>query len=249
VTLPPEIDAPAAAREEHVRTSQQVDDAAYRYYILDQPTLSDAEYDRLLRRLQELEDQFPVLRTPSSPTQRVGGTYSTMFTPVEHLERMLSLDNVFSADELTAWAVRVEREVPVPGYLCELKVDGLAVNLLYRDGRLVRAATRGDGRTGEDVTPNVRSISLVPDALTGNAVPRVLEVRGEVFFPVAGFEELNGSLVEAGKAPFANPPQCGRGLPAAEGPAGHCVPSVADDHPRGRARRGRSEGHSAVAVV
>jgi DNA ligase (NAD+) len=205
VTLPPEIDAPAAAREEHVRTSQQVDDAAYRYYILDQPTLSDAEYDRLLRRLQELEDQFPVLRTPSSPTQRVGGTYSTMFTPVEHLERMLSLDNVFSADELTAWAVRVEREVPVPGYLCELKVDGLAVNLLYRDGRLVRAATRGDGRTGEDVTPNVRSISLVPDALTGNAVPRVLEVRGEVFFPVAGFEELNGSLVEAGKAPFANP--------------------------------------------
>jgi DNA ligase (NAD+) len=205
VTLPPEIDAPAAAREEHVRTSQQVDDAAYRYYILDQPTLSDAEYDRLLRRLQELEDQFPVLRTPSSPTQRVGGTYSTMFTPVEHLERMLSLDNVFSADELTAWAVRVEREVPVPGYLCELKVDGLAVNLLYRDGRLVRAATRGDGRTGEDVTPNVRSISLVPDALTGNSVPRVLEVRGEVFFPVAGFEELNGSLVEAGKAPFANP--------------------------------------------
>jgi DNA ligase (NAD+) len=205
VTLPPEIDAPAAAREEHVRTSQQVDDAAYRYYILDQPTLSDAEYDRLLRRLQELEDQFPVLRTPSSPTQRVGGTYSTMFTPVEHLERMLSLDNVFSADELTAWAVRVEREVPVPGYLCELKVDGLAVNLLYRDGRLVRAATRGDGRTGEDVTPNVRSISVVPDALTGNAVPRVLEVRGEVFFPVAGFEELNGSLVEAGKAPFANP--------------------------------------------
>jgi DNA ligase (NAD+) len=205
VTFPPEIDAPAAAREEHARISQQVDDAAYRYYILDQPTLSDAEYDRLLRRLQELEDQSPVLRTPSSPTQRVGGTYSTMFTPVEHLERMLSLDNVFSADELTAWAVRVEREVPVPGYLCELKVDGLAVNLLYRDGRLVRAATRGDGRTGEDVTPNVRSISVVPDALTGNAVPRVLEVRGEVFFPVAGFEELNGSLVDAGKAPFANP--------------------------------------------
>jgi DNA ligase (NAD+) len=205
VTSPPEIDAPAAAREEHARISQQVDDAAYRYYVLDQPTLSDAEYDRFLRRLQELEDQFPVLRTPSSPTQRVGGTYSTMFTPVEHLERMLSLDNVFSADELTAWALRVEREVPVPAYLCELKVDGLAVNLLYRDGRLVRAATRGDGRTGEDVSPNVRSISVVPDALTGKAVPRVLEVRGEVFFPVAGFEELNAALVDAGKAPFANP--------------------------------------------
>ena len=205
MTSPPEIDAPAAAREEHARISEQVDDAAYRYYVLDQPTLSDAEYDLLLRRLQELEDQYPVLRTPSSPTQRVAGTYSTMFTPVEHLERMLSLDNVFSADELTAWAVRVEREVPIPAYLCELKVDGLAVNLLYRDGRLVRAATRGDGRTGEDVTPNVRSISVVPDMLVGKAVPGVLEVRGEVFFPVAAFEELNASLVDAGKAPFANP--------------------------------------------
>ena len=105
MTSPPEIDAPTAAREEHARISQRVDDAAYRYYVLDQPTLSDAEYDLLLRRLQELEDQYPVLRTPSSPTQRVAGTYSTMFTPVEHLERMLSLDNVFSADELTAWAV------------------------------------------------------------------------------------------------------------------------------------------------
>ncbi|MGH8961142.1 MAG: NAD-dependent DNA ligase LigA [Jatrophihabitantaceae bacterium] len=198
--------ASTAARDEHATLSQQVDDASYRYYVLDDPTISDAQYDKAMRRLQELEDEFPDLRTPSSPTQRVAGTYSTLFTAVDHLERMLSLDNAFSVEEVTAWAQRVERDAgAVPAYLCELKVDGLAINLVYRDGRLTRGATRGDGRTGEDVTPNVRTIANVPDRLTGKAVPALLEVRGEVFFPVERFAELNAGLVEAGKAPYANP--------------------------------------------
>jgi DNA ligase (NAD+) len=194
------------AREEHARIAQELDEHQYRYYVLDAPTVSDADYDRLMRRLQQLEDEFPELRTPSSPTQRVGGTYSTLFTAVDHLERMLSLDNVFSVEELTAWAHRVERDAgSVPEYLCELKVDGLAVNLLYENGRFVRGLTRGDGRTGEDVTPNIRTIANVPERLEGDDVPRVLEVRGEVYFPVARFEELNAALVEAGKVPYANP--------------------------------------------
>src|SRR3954453_16342149 len=161
-------EVPAEAREEHARLSQEIDDNAYRYYVLDAPTVSDAEYDKAMRRLEELEEQHTELRTPSSPTQRVGGTYSTLFTPVDHLERMLSLDNVFSAEEMAAWAQRVERDAgSVPDYLCELKVDGLAVNLLYENGRLSRGLTRGDGRTGEDVTPNIRTIGNVPDRLVG----------------------------------------------------------------------------------
>src|SRR4051812_772435 len=194
------------AREEHARLAQELDEHAYRYYVLDTPTVSDADYDSAMRRLQQLEDEFPELRTPSSPTQRVGGTYSTLFTAVDHLERMLSLDNVFSTDELAVWAQRAERDAgTVPDYLCELKVDGLAVNLLYENGRLSRGLTRGDGRTGEDVTPNIRTIANVPDRLTSDDVPRVLEVRGEVFFPVARFEELNAALIDAGKVPYANP--------------------------------------------
>ncbi len=196
----------ADAREEHGRLSQRVDEDAYRYYVLDAPTSSDAEYDRAMRRLEELEDTYPELRTPESPTQRVAGTYSTLFTAVDHLERMLSLDNAFTTDELAAWAHRVERDAgAVPGYLCELKVDGLAIDLVYRDGRLVRGATRGDGRTGEDVTPNIRTIDGIPHELRGPNVPATLEVRGEVYFPVAAFEGLNESLVAAGRAPFANP--------------------------------------------
>jgi DNA ligase (NAD+) len=198
--------ATEAAREEHAWLAQQVDEHQYRYYVLDDPTASDADYDALLRRLEALENEFGELRTPSSPTQRVGGTYSTLFTSVDHLERMLSLDNAFTADELTAWARRVERDAgTVPGYLCELKVDGLAINLRFQHGRLVLAATRGDGRTGEDVTPNVRTIAVVPQRLAGRDIPEVLEVRGEVFFPVAAFEQLNAALVKAGKAPFSNP--------------------------------------------
>lgn len=194
------------ARDEHARLSQQLDDAAYRYYVLDAPTLSDAKYDASMRRLQELEHESPDLRTPSSPTQRVAGTYSTLFTAVDHLQRLLSLDNAFSEDEMAAWAQRVERDAgTVPSYLCELKVDGLAIDLVYEDGRLARGATRGDGRTGEDVTPNLRTLDNLPDQLHGHDVPRLLEVRGEVYFPVERFTELNASLVAAGKPPFANP--------------------------------------------
>ena len=201
-----EREQPAEARARHAELSTMLGDNAYRYYVLDEPTVSDAEYDSAMRELQELEDAFPELRTPSSPTQRVGGTYSTLFTAVEHPERMLSLDNAFSADELAGWATRVERAAgSVGGYLCELKVDGLAIDLVYEHGRLVRGATRGDGRTGEDVTGNVRTVDGIPDQLAGAEVPAVLEVRGEIFFPIESFAELNASLVEAGKAPFANP--------------------------------------------
>jgi len=197
---------PPEAREEHAALSEQLDEAAYRYYVLDAPTISDAEYDAAMRRLQELEAQYAELRTPQSPTQRVAGTYSTLFTPVDHLERMLSLDNAFSAEDMTEWAARVERDAgTVPAYLCELKVDGLAIALVYEKGRLTRGATRGDGRTGEDVTPNVRTIENVPQRLTGEDIPDLLEVRGEVFFPVERFEELNAEIVAAGKAPYANP--------------------------------------------
>jgi DNA ligase (NAD+) len=198
------------ARERHAALRTELTEHQYRYYVLDAPIISDAEFDAMMRELAALEAEFPALRTPDSPTQRVGGTFSTQFTPVRHAERMMSLDNAFDDEELTAWAERVERDAggPVP-YLCELKVDGLAVNLTYEGGRLIRAATRGDGRTGEDVTPNVRSIRDVPERLTtadGVApVPDFLEVRGEVYFPVAAFADLNAALVEQGKAPFANP--------------------------------------------
>ncbi len=182
----------------------------FRYYVRDAPIISDAEFDQLLKRLEALEEQHPELRTPDSPTQLVGGAgFATDFTEAEHLERMLSLDNVFSAEEFEVWAARVRAEVgdDVP-YLCELKIDGVALSLVYRDGRLVRAATRGDGRTGEDVTLNARTIDDVPERLTAGKdypVPKVLEVRGEVFFRLDDFEALNAALVEDGKTPFANP--------------------------------------------
>ncbi len=201
--------APPEAREEHREKSEQVEEARWRYYVKDAPTISDADFDALMRRLEELEEAWPDLRTPDSPTQKVGGAVATEFTPVEHIERMMSLDNAFSAEELEAWAARLVREeVTGAEFLCELKVDGLAVSLLYEDGRLTRAATRGDGRTGEDVTPNVRTIDNVPHRLRGSAkhpVPSQVEVRGEVFLPVEAFEKLNESMVEQGRPPFANP--------------------------------------------
>lgn len=198
---------PAEARDQHAQLAEQIEEHRFRYYVKDQPVVSDAEFDKLLRTLEALEEEHPELRTPDSPTQKVSGSYETEFTAVEHRERMLSLDNAFDDAELAAWADRVAKDVGSPGYhfLCELKVDGLAVNLTYEHGRLTRAATRGDGRTGEDITPNVRTIADIPQRLKGERVPALVEIRGEVFFPMEKFEELNARLVEAGDKPFANP--------------------------------------------
>ncbi|MGS0686663.1 NAD-dependent DNA ligase LigA [Nakamurella sp. GG22] len=200
---------PEAAAQRHAELADRITDAQFRYYVLDSPTMSDGEFDTLLRELEDLESSFPVLRTPQSPSQRVGGGFATGFAAVEHAERMLSLDNVFSTDELTGWIERTARDAGAPvSWLTELKIDGLAVNLTYQRGRLVRAATRGDGRVGEDVTLNVRTIDAVPERLRDDGehdVPELVEIRGEVFFPLAGFADLNAALVAAGKAPFANP--------------------------------------------
>ena len=200
----------AAASRRHAELTEKLNEARWRYHVLDAPTISDGEFDEGMRELNALEDAYPALRTPDSPTQQVGGPPSTTFSPVEHLQRLMSLDNVFSREELERWAARAVRElgekrVAQSGYLCELKVDGLALDLVYEQGRLVRAATRGDGRVGEDVTANVRTIKVIPQRLAGPDAPGVLEVRGEVFFAVADFTALNESLVLDGKAPFANP--------------------------------------------
>jgi DNA ligase (NAD+) len=196
----------------------------FRYYVRDSPIVTDAEFDEMLRRLEALEERHPELRTPDSPTQLVGGAgFATDFTSADHLERMLSLDNVFTPDELFAWADRIKSEIgPDAQYLCELKIDGVALALVYRDGRLERAATRGDGRTGEDVTLNARTIEDIPEKLTGSdefPLPRVLEVRGEVFFRVADFEDLNAGLVAEGKPPFANPRNSAAGSLRQKNPA------------------------------
>ena len=200
----------AEASQRHADLSERVNEARWRYYVLDAPTVSDGEFDALMRQLIELEDAFPSLRTPDSPTQQVGSPPSTTFAPVEHLQRLMSLDNAFSREELDRWAQRAIRELgekrlAQSGYLCELKVDGLAIDLVYQRGRLIRAATRGDGRVGEDVTANVKTIKVIPHRLSGTDVPETLEVRGEVYFAVTDFAALNESLVLSGKAPFANP--------------------------------------------
>ncbi|WP_221354502.1 NAD-dependent DNA ligase LigA [Streptomyces beigongshangae] len=199
--------APSEAREKHAQLAEQIEEHRFRYYVKDAPVVSDADFDKLLRSLEALEDEYPELRTPDSPTQKVAGAYATEFTAVQHRERMLSLDNAFDDEELSSWADRLAKEVGTSAYhfLCELKVDGLAVNLTYEHGRLTRAATRGDGRTGEDITPNVRTIAEIPDRLRGERVPDLVEIRGEVYFPMSKFEELNARLVEAGDKPFANP--------------------------------------------
>ncbi|MEV6485280.1 NAD-dependent DNA ligase LigA [Streptomyces sp. NPDC051576] len=202
-----ETTVPAEAREKHAQLAEQIEEHRFRYYVNDAPVVSDAEFDKLLRALEALEEEHPELRTPDSPTQKVAGAYETEFTSVVHPSRMLSLDNAFDDLELAAWAERVHKDVGSSAhhFLCELKVDGLAVNLTYEHGRLTRAATRGDGRTGEDITPNVRTIAEIPDRLTGDRVPDLVEIRGEVYFPMEKFEELNARLVEAGDKPFANP--------------------------------------------
>jgi DNA ligase (NAD+) len=218
-------DAPDAdLRRRWQELADEVRDHQFRYYVRDAPIISDAEFDKLLRELQALEDDNPELRTPDSPTQLVGGAgFATDFTSADHLERMLSLDNVFTPEELAAWAGRIKGEIGDDAhYLCELKIDGVALALVYRNGKLDRAATRGDGRTGEDVTLNARTIDDVPEKLSKSKefpVPTVLEVRGEVFFRVADFEELNAGLVAEGKAPFANPRNSAAGSLRQKNPA------------------------------
>ncbi|HLU56621.1 MAG TPA: NAD-dependent DNA ligase LigA [Pseudonocardia sp.] len=204
------VSSDSDVRERHARLAAEVADHQFRYYVLDAPVISDGQFDELWRELVELERAHPELVTPDSPTQKVVGKFATDFAAYDHLERMLSLDNTFTEEDLRAWADRVAREVGDGEihYLCELKVDGLAVNLLYEDGRLTRALTRGDGRTGEDITLNMRTLEQVPDQLTGTdefPVPKLVEVRGEVYFRLEDFQALNAALVEAGKPPFANP--------------------------------------------
>ena len=193
------------ARHRIDELTKEIRDHQFRYYVLDAPTISDAQFDVLLVELKKLEDANPELREADSPTLGIGGGFSTGFEQRDHIEKMMSLDNVFDADELTGWFDRVEKEAKSPTYLCELKVDGLAINLKYENGELVSALTRGNGVTGEDVTLNVKTIKGLPHALKGKKIPTLIEVRGEVFFPLAAFAELNDSLEEAGKSLFANP--------------------------------------------
>jgi DNA ligase (NAD+) len=199
----------AASRVEELR--RLVEHHTERYYLLDDPEISDAEFDALVRELRALEDAHPELRTDESPTQKVGGSASTAFAPVRHRVPMMSLDNAFSFDELVAWGKRMERYISEHvDYVCELKIDGIACSLLYEGGRYVRGATRGNGVVGEDVTENVRTISVIPERLEGDA-PEVLEVRGEVYMPVSAFEDLNQRQGEAGLRLFANPRNSGAG--------------------------------------
>lgn len=193
------------ARHRITELINEIRDHQFKYYVLDQPTITDAQFDELLRELQTLEEKNPELREPDSPTQHIGGGFSTQFEQRDHIEKMMSLDNVFDTEELAQWFDRVEKEIPKPKYLCEVKVDGLAINLTYENGVLVRGLTRGNGVTGEDVTLNVKTIKNLPHQLKGDSLPALIEVRGEVFFPIQAFNELNESLEEAGKQLFANP--------------------------------------------
>ncbi len=201
MSLPPEE---AAKRVDEIRA--RIRDAAYRYYVLSDPDISDVEYDELMRELEGIEGDYPDLVTPDSPTQSVGAPQATAFTPVRHRVPMLSLDNAFSQEELLAWGKRTERAVDaVDGYVCELKIDGVAVSLQYERGRLIQAATRGNGTVGDDITPNVRTIGNVPERLTLDDPPAVFEVRGEIYFPTDAFERLNQQMAAEGRQVFANP--------------------------------------------
>ncbi|HWR85624.1 MAG TPA: NAD-dependent DNA ligase LigA, partial [Rhodoglobus sp.] len=195
-----------SAKEEVQRLTSRILELRDAYYERDAELVPDAEYDAMVRRLEELERTWPELQSQDSPTQTVGGRAAALFDPVTHVERMLSLDNVFSLDEFTAWAARVERDAGRRvDYLCELKIDGLAINLRYEHGRLTSAATRGDGVVGEDVTENVRAIESIPARLAGSGHPPLVEVRGEIFFPVEAFRALNAEQAAAGERVFANP--------------------------------------------
>ena len=193
------------ARHRIDELTNEIREHQFKYYVLDKPTITDAQFDALLGELSQLESKHPELLAPDSPSLKVGGGFSTQFEQRDHIEKMMSLDNVFDLDELASWFDRVEKEIEKPSYLCELKVDGLAINLTYENGQLVRGLTRGNGVTGEDVTLNVKTIKVLPHQLSGKEIPSLIEVRGEVFFPLAAFNELNESLEEAGKALFANP--------------------------------------------
>jgi DNA ligase (NAD+) len=193
------------ARREIAELTEVIRDHQFRYYVLDKPIISDGEFDALLNELKALEAKHPEYKAEDSPTELVGGGFSTHFTQHDHIEKMMSLDNVFGIDELEGWFDRIEKSGAKNTWLCEVKVDGLAINLLYEKGKLTRALTRGNGTTGEDVTLNVKTISAIPHELHGKNLPDILEVRGEVFFPVDAFNEFNDGLEEEGKQRFANP--------------------------------------------
>ncbi|HEV3226515.1 MAG TPA: NAD-dependent DNA ligase LigA, partial [Acidimicrobiales bacterium] len=203
MSVPPEIEQ----RASDLRT--EIEEHNRRYHVEDDPVISDADYDALVRQLGELEAEFPELITPDSPTQLVGAAASTQFSEVRHRVPMMSLDNAFAFEELLDWGKRLERrlgsEGDAVGYVCELKIDGFAISLTYENGAYVRAATRGDGRVGEDMTANIATIAAVPKKLSTKKVPSLLEVRGEVFMPIAAFEALNKRQADAGDRLFANP--------------------------------------------
>jgi len=200
---------------------REIREHSHRYYILDDPSVSDAQYDALVRELEELEAANPELITSDSPTQRVGAMVGDLFAPVRHLRPLFSLDNAASKEDLETWEQRLERQLGAPpsGYVCELKIDGLAVVLTYREGALITGATRGDGVTGEDITANLRTIESVPLRLRGDAPPSLLEVRGEVYMPATAFEELNRRQAEKGDRLFANPRNAAAGSVRQKDPA------------------------------
>jgi DNA ligase (NAD+) len=185
--------------------SEAIKDHQFQYYVNDKPSITDAAFDKMWQELIELEKKHPQFKLADSPTSDVGGGFATHFQQYDHIEKMMSLDNVFDQDELSTWFDRIEKSSAKNSWLCEVKVDGLAINLLYEKGKLTRALTRGNGTTGEDVTLNIKTIDTVPMQLSGGKIPDRLEVRGEVFFPLKAFDELNDSLEEAGKPRFANP--------------------------------------------
>ena len=195
----------SAIRAKMAQLAEIIRDHQYRYYVLDKPVIADSEFDQLWNELLKLEEKNLKLRDPHSPTFEVGGGFSTHFDSVDHIEKMMSLDNAFDESELDAWFERVAKESNQNTWLCEVKVDGLAINLLYEQSKLVRALTRGNGVTGEDVTLNIKTIREIPHQLIGDKLPQRVEIRGEVFFPLSKFAQLNDELEEAGKAIFANP--------------------------------------------
>jgi DNA ligase (NAD+) len=209
----------AAARIAELR--QEIREHNHRYYVLDDPVVSDAQFDALLRELIELEEEHPYLVTPDSPTRRIGTPVGEMFTPITHLRPMFSLDNAESREKVSAWEARLERGLggPASGYVCELKIDGLAVVLTYRDGLLATGATRGDGVVGEDITANLRTIESIPLRLLGDSPPSVLEARGEVYMPYSAFDDLNRRQTEEDKPLFTNPRNAAAGSVRMKDPA------------------------------